>query len=358
MSIYDVLTFWQNYLQEYTYALGIIVIFYVLSRVFSEYIIRFLLYLTRKTETDYDNKLVLAFQKPVALILVFTGLYLAGLYLLEDVSYEILLNRVFRSVIIVLISQGLYNLVSSTSGLLIKIGSVYDLDKLFLSLLSKTIRVIIIAISFTVLVQEWGYDITGFVAGLGIGGLAFALAAQDTIANIFGGIVILAEKPFTIGDWVVAGEVEGTVEDITFRSTKVRTFAHALITMPNSVLAKQPITNWTRMGKRRVTFTLGVSYSTSREALERCILRIRELLSNHSQVHPGTIFTNFEKFGESSLDILIYFFTKTTVWAEWLATKEAILFEIMEILEQENVSVAFPSRSIYIETDPAPKSTD
>lgn len=348
----NILSFWNSYLKEYTIALAIILVFYVLSRIFTKYVSRLLLYLTKKTTTDYDTKLVLAFKNPLALLIVLTGVYLAGLRLLEGTSYLFFLTRLFRSAIIVLITQGLYNLVSSTSGLLVKIGTAYDLDRLFLSLLSKALRAVIIAISFTVLVQEWGYDITGFVAGLGLGGLAFALAAQDTVSNFFGGIVILTEKPFTIGDWVVAGDVEGTVEDITFRSTKVRTFAHALVTVPNSTLAKQPITNWTRMGRRRVTFTLGVSYSTTREQLESCLKRIRQMLKTHPDIHPQTIFANFEKFGESSLDIYIYFFTRTTIWAEWLAAREAILFRIMEILEQEGITVAFPSRSIYIERTP------
>ncbi|NLO87498.1 MAG: mechanosensitive ion channel family protein [Firmicutes bacterium] len=347
----NLIDFWKEYLREYTIALGLVLLFYALSRIFSRYIVRFLLYLTAKTEADYDEKLVLAFKKPLARIIICTGLYLAGLYLLENPDYQFFLTRLFRSALIIFIAQGLYNLVDSTSGLLIKLGSAYDLDKLFLSLLSKTIRAIIFAISFTILVQEWGYDITGFVAGLGIGGLAFALAAQDTIANVFGGIVILTEKPFTIGDWIVSGDVEGTVEDITFRSTKVRTFAHALITMPNSILAKQPITNWSRMGKRRVSFNLRVRYSTPRDVLQRCLDRIRELLANHDQVHPDTIFVNLDKFGESSLEILVYFFTKTTVRARWLEAKESILFAIMKILEEEGASLALPSRSIYIEQD-------
>ncbi|MGI6366028.1 MAG: mechanosensitive ion channel family protein [Bacillota bacterium] len=352
MSFSDLARFWHDYLREYTIALGIVLVFYVLSRLFSVYIIKFLLYLTRKTKADYDDKLVQAFNKPLTLLIALTGFYLAGLYLLETTSYEFFLTRIFRSAVIILIAQGLYNMVSTSSSLLMKIGSAYDLDKLFLSLLSKTIRAVVIAISFTILVQEWGYDISGFVAGLGLGGLAFALAAQDTVANIFGGVVILTEKPFTIGDWIVAGDVEGTVEDITFRSTKVRTFAQALITMPNSVLAKQPITNWTKMGKRRVNFTFGVDYATPRHVLEECIAKIRELLVNHPGVHPATIFANLEKFGERGLDIYVYFFSKTTIWGEWLKVREDILFKILGILEDLEVSIiSLPYRPISFKPD-------
>lgn len=351
MSFDTVVTFWKDYLREYTFALGIVLVFYVLSRIFTFYVVRFLLFLTRRTKADYDDKLVLAFKKPLSLLIVLAGFYLAGLHLLESPEYEFFLTRLFRSAVIILIAQGLYNMVNTSSGLLTKIGNAYDLDKLFLSLLSKTIRAVVIAISFTILVQEWGYDITGFVAGLGIGGLAFALAAQDTVANIFGGVVILTEKPFTIGDWIVAGDVEGTVEDITFRSTKVRTFAQALITMPNSILAKQPITNWTKMGKRRINFTFGVDYATPRQVLEECIEKIRELLVNHPEVHPATIFVNLEKFGERGLDIYVYFFTKTTIWGEWLRVREDILLKILGILGDLDVSIiSLPARSISIKS--------
>ena len=350
MDVQAVFSLLQDNAREYIYALIIVLSFYLVSRIFSLYIIRFFLYLTRKANIVYGTKLISAFHRPATMFLVVLGFYLAGLYLLaENSRYEILATQAFRSVVIVFLSSGFYNLVSTTSELFSNIGATYDLDKLFLSLLSKTLRIIIVAISFTILAQEWGYDVNGFVAGLGIGGLAFALAAQDTISNFFGGIVILVEKPFTIGDWILSGDVEGTVEDITFRSTKVRTFAQAVVTVPNSALAKQPITNWTRMGRRRIMFHLGVTYSTTRDQLDKCLKRIRQMIRIHPQIDPQTIFINFDKFGNSSLDIFIYCFTQTTVWGEWLAAKEDILFNIMDILEQEGVTVAFPSQSIYFE---------
>jgi len=180
VNLHEVIIFWNTYLKEYTYALAVILIFYLLSRIFSRYLLRLVACLTRKTSSDVDDKLVAAFKDPLARLIVFTGFYLAGLRLLESPVYLLFMHRLFRSIIIIMIAKGLYNLVSNTSGLLLRIGSTYDLDKLFLSLLSKAFRAVIIAISFTILVQEWGYDITGFVAGLGLGGLAFALAAQDT----------------------------------------------------------------------------------------------------------------------------------------------------------------------------------
>jgi len=258
-----------------------------------------------------------------------------------------IITRLFRSVIIILISSGFYNLVGGPA--VTEIGVRLEVEKTIVGFVTKVFRFIIVALTITIIAQEWDYDVSGFIAGLGLGGLAFALAAQDAAKNIFGGIVILLDKPFAVGDWIMTPSVEGTVEEMSFRSTKVRTFPNALVTVPNSVLANEALTNWTRMKKRQITFRLGVTYTTPRKKLQSIITRIKELLDNHPEIHPDTIFVRFDQFNDSSLDIFLYFFTKTTVWAEFLQVKEDINFKIMEILEKEGVSVAFPSRSIYFE---------
>jgi MscS family membrane protein len=199
--------------------------------------------------------------------------------------------------------------------------------------------------------EEWGFNINGFIAGLGLGGLAFALAAKETVSNLFGGIVIVTEKPFTIGDWIKTPSVEGTVEDITFRSTKIRTFAQALVTVPNSTLANEPIINWSKMGKRQITFHLGVTYSTSREQLQTIARRIELMLIEHKEIHNDTIIVRFDRFNESSLDIYLYFFTNVTSFADYLSIKEDVNFRIMAILEEEGVNMAFPTRTLVVQSE-------
>ncbi|WP_233713612.1 mechanosensitive ion channel family protein [Lederbergia citri] len=201
--------------------------------------------------------------------------------------------------------------------------------------MSKAIRVIIVAIAITVIAQEFHYDINGFVAGLGLGGLAFALAAKDALANLFGGIIIITEKPFTIGDWISTPSVEGTVEDINFRSTKVRTFTQALVTVPNATLADQPITNWSKMGKRQISFSLKLPLDTSKEKLERTIRRIEELLKAYPGIHPDTIHVTFDKYLVDGYEIFLYFFTKSTEWGEYLKVKEDVNYKILDILKSE-----------------------
>ena len=198
--------------------------------------------------------------------------------------------------------------------------------------------------------QKFNYNVAGLVGGLGLGGLAFALAAKDALSNLFGGAVIITEKPFTIGDWILTPSVEGTVETITFRSTKIRTFAQALVTVPNAKLANESITNWSEMGKRRIVFDLSVTYETPKEKLESIIKKIDYMLKSHPEIHQDTIITKFDKYGVNGLDIYIYFFTKTTVWLDFLKIKEEINYKIMDILDNEGVSLAIPNRKLYVDS--------
>jgi len=334
-------------------ALGIFLIFFLLRKIFTRKIFGILLRLTKNTKTQLDNYLVQAFEGSLKWFFTVLGIYLALMYLPLSGETNFIITRIFRTALVVLVALGFYRMVGNYYVFAREISDLFhvNIDRILVPFLSKVVKFIIIVLALTVILQEWDYDINGFIAGLGLGGLAFALAAQQTLSNLFGGIVIITDKPFSIGDWILTPSVEGTVEDINFRSTKIRTFAQALVTMPNSTLANEPITNWSRMGKRRITFTLGVTYSTPREKLEKCIREVKDMLVQHPGIHPDTIFVHFDSFGDSSLNIYLYFFTHTTVWAEYMQVKEDINLKIMSIFEKEGVSFAFPSTSIYFENE-------
>jgi MscS family membrane protein len=338
-------------------ALAIFIGFVLFRKLFTKYIFRLISNLTDKTSTQVLHKILLAFERPLNAFFIFLGLYVAYQSLEVSEVYVQLPLRLFRSTVILMISWGLMNLSSSSSVLFHRIHHRLDLqvDQILIPFVSRVLKFIIIAISISVLAQEWGYNVNGFVAGLGIGGLAFAFAAKEALSNLFGGIVIIIERPFSIGDWIQTPSVEGVVEDINFRSTQVRTFADALVTVPNANIANDTITNWTRMRKRRVYFNLGVTYTTPKDKLEVCVKKIKNMLTDHKEVHPELIEVRFDKYNDSSLDIMIYFYTKTTAWVNHLEVKEDINLRIMEILEREGVSVAFPSRSIYMENPDQPE---
>lgn len=352
-------TFWSDFGIALGISLAIFTGFWIFRKIFTKYIFKMFLRYAERTKFDFDDAILLAFERPLRTLFIVLGLYASLVYFIRQLplpidqvaTLSVILVKMLRISIILLITWGLYNVTSETSAWLEKLGARlgFQLDKILIPFFSKALRFVLFAFSFTIIAFELNYDVNGIVAGLGLGGLAFALAAQDTLSNLFGGVVILTEKPFTIGDWIETPSVEGTVEDLTFRSTRVRTFAQSLVTIPNSTLAKEPITNWSRMGKRRITFNLGLTYDTPRHKIERCVHRIREMLRNHPEIDQETLFVHFDQFNDSSLDLFLYFFTKTTDWGEWLRVKEDCNLRILEILEQEGVSVAFPSRSIYVE---------
>jgi MscS family membrane protein len=333
--------------------IGVILLFLVLRKVFTKYIFYLLIKLSKKTKTTFIHQVLEAYERPLRWLFVIIGIYVAIDYFPYIQQENLFILKALRISIIFLITWGLVNLSSKSSILFLKLNkhTSIEIDQILIPFLSKAIRFIVIAISFTVILQEFDYDISGFVAGLGLGGLAFALAAQEVVKNLFGGIVIITEKPFSIGNWIQTPSVEGIVEDINFRSTIIRTFADALITIPNSTLSNEPITNWSAMGKRRINFNLGVEYHTPKDKLEKVVIQIRELLETHPEIHPETIFVRFNEYNSSSLDIMLYFFTKTTVWGEYLRVKEEINFKIMEILEKEEVSIAFPSHTLYFDKE-------
>lgn len=336
-------------LQRLGLALLIFLGFYLLKIIYARYIFKVIARVCRKANTSLYSRIVVAFQKPVQILFLVLGIYGALTYLTVNPSRDLLLVELLRSAVIILVAWGLYGLVDEKLLLSDEFQEKLNVDGILIHFFSKIIRFLIFVLAICVVAQEWDYEISSLIAGLGLGGLAFALAAKDTLANFFGGMVIIMDKPFSLGDWIATPSVEGFVENISFRSTRVKTFAQAMVTVPNSTLANEAIINWSRMGKRRINFSLGVTYDTSSEKLKRCISAIREMLKSHPGVHDETIFVFFEKFNDSSLDIFIYFFTNTTNWAEYLAIKEDINLKIMDILETEGVSAAFPTRSIYID---------
>ena len=338
----------QPVLKEILIAFLVFMFFWLLGKLFYRKVLSWLLHMSNKSKSKWDDRILTALGKPLQFLIILIGLYLALDILLNNVSQEELLLKLFRSSLVATVGWALYRLSASSSILSQEARERWNIDSILIPLLSKALHFLIIALVIIIIAGEWGFDVNGFIAGLGLGGLALALAAKDMLANLFGGIVIILEKPFIIGDWISIPGVEGTVEIISFRSTGIRTFEQSLVTVPNSTLANQAITNFSRMGKRRISFNLGISYHTSKEQIESVVKQIKQMLREHPAVHPETILVNFESFGESSLNIFLYFFTNTTVWAEYLLIKEELNLKIIEILEEEGVEIPFPSRNLYL----------
>ncbi|MBB6449460.1 MscS family membrane protein [Geomicrobium halophilum] len=338
---------------RYVIAALIVLFFLIVRKIFTRYIFALITFFSKKRKSEFLSNFLFAFEKPMRMLLVVIGFYFAILYLHPPADFMSVTHRILRTFIIIFFGWGFFNFSGTSSDLFKRLGRKIDGDEdsMLIPFTSRILRGLIIVLMFTVIAMEWNYDINGFIAGLGLGGLAFALAAQDTIANFFGGIIIVTERPFKRGDWIETPTVEGIVEDISFRSTQVRTFAEGLVTVPNSTIAHEAITNWSLMNKRQISFEISLRYNTPVSQLRRVSQRVQQELEEHPHVHPDEIEVHIREFKESGLDLMLYYFTNTTSWSEWLRLKEEMNLRVLEILEEENVSLALPGRDLYMQQD-------
>ena len=222
------------------------------------------------------------------------------------------------------------------------------LDDQIVPLVRKTFKVVVGVTIFVMVVNNLGYNITSLLASLGVGGLALALAAQDTVANLFGSVVIFTDRPFQVGDWVEFAGIQGDVEEIGFRTTRIRRFDKSLVTVPNSKFSTTPIVNHSARPKRRVDISVGVTYETKPDQMRKLLEAIRELVKTHEGLDRGFQFVHFTDMGATSLNIRVYTFTVSTHWVTHLAVVEQLQLRIMEIVSEQGLEMAFPTQTVYL----------
>ena len=192
------------------------------------------------------------------------------------------------------------------------------------------------------------YNLNGLVAGLGVGGVIVTLAAQDTAKNLFGGIVIFLDKPFIVGDWIEMAPYEGTVEDITFRSTRVRTFENSVVNIPNSIISNSSIINWSKMEKRRYKTNLCLELDTPLEKLDIFQKRVREMLQQREAIYDESIIVKFDEIKDNGINVLVSSYTESVDYTSYLSEKENINRKIMKILREEHIELAYDTKTLYV----------
>jgi len=259
-----------------------------------------------------------------------------------------------RSLVVYVIFWCLVRLVRPLSFLLEQLEEV--LSTPMVDWLLKAIRAAFILLGAAAILEIWGVQVFPLLAGLGLFGVAVALGAQDLFKNLISGILVIAEHRFNPGDWIkVDSEVEGTVENIGFRSTLVRRFDKAPVYVPNSKLSDNSVINFSSMTHRRIYWMIGVEYRTKVEQLRQIRDNIEDYIyGSEDFAKPPAVptFVRIDSFNDSSIDIMVYCFTKTIVWGDWLAIKEKLAYAIKEIVEGAGTGFAFPSQSIYVESLP------
>ncbi len=228
------------------------------------------------------------------------------------------------------------------------------MDEQLCPLITRVLRFFIWLLGALTLVQNMGYSITGFIASLGIGGAAIAFASQDTIANVFGSMKVLADRPFVIGDWIKStdGKIEGVIEDVGFLSTRIRTFADTQITVPNNCIANMAIENFSRMTKRRIFTQFGLAYGLTTDQLKAIANAIEAYLRSRDDLHQDIVYVRYSDFNDEAMHLMLYFFTQTTAWETWMEIRESIYLKCLDIITENGGHIAIPARDLYVQQLP------
>lgn len=224
------------------------------------------------------------------------------------------------------------------------------LDDQIVPLIRKSLKVFVVAVGFIFVLQNLDVDVGSLLAGVSLGGLAFTLAARDTVANLFGSISIFADQPFQVGDWVVIDGHEGVVEEVGMRSTRIRTFYDSVIAIPNSVVANAAVDNYGQRRYRRCLVTLGLTYDTRPEQMQAFVEGVRAILKANPKVRQDSYEVHFKDFGDSALEVMLYFFFAVDSYSEEMKQRMNVFLEVMRLAEALGVSFAFPTQTLHLET--------
>lgn len=367
------------------YGLDVTKVIFIVFITLLIYLIRKVLYgtiklfiLKTKYMKDYATEILDDIRRPIIHLFFVINLEMI-LYIYHDFNSFATVDKVFNIIYAFFFTVLIYKTVNSIAR--VKIQYLEQSDKNvkneMINIGVKLINMLIIIVGLLIMLHLSGANLTAVLSGLGIGGLAVALAARESLENFFGTISILMSDVYSQGDWIEADGKEGIVVEIGLRVTTVRTFGNALIAIPNATLANSDVKNWSkRVIGRKIKMTLGVKYDSKAENINNAVEEIREMLKSHPDIatentmyqdrlHKSpklvskedelgvkrTLLVYLDEFSDSSINILVYCFTKTTKWTEWLKTKEDVMYKIMEILERNSLEFAYPSMSLYHENE-------
>ncbi len=336
-----------NLLGSYT-SLVLTTSLYVVFSIVVLFIIRSIRARVRKSQNTLDDYIFKALYTPLRILLVIIGGYIVlGEFaiLMPESSLNSLLAY-FDSIIIIWIIITIFSGITYMQKYFLSKQHAHVDTILLISKISKIAIVTVLALS---LFQSLGFDISSVLAFGGIGGLVVGMAAKDMLANIFGGIMVNLDKPFSIGDWIRVNDVEGTVEHIGWRTTQVRTFSKNPVYIPNSHFSTASIETPSRMTNRRIYEVIGLRYDDIAKVKD-IMSETEQMLKSHEYIDPSAItMVYFQTFNESSLDIIVYTFTKTTNWSEYQSVKSDILLDIYKIIERHEADIAYPTQTLKLE---------
>ncbi len=367
---------------EIVVVLFIMIFFRLINRYLLTMIINFISKILIKKETVEDESILYhlkdAINKPLIYSLYLFSIQISIFILVKD---QTLINQIMpwiNTFYMALITWAMYSSLNSSINVYAQnlLEKYQNVRKEMIVFILKIIKVILILVVVLFLFTQLGLDVKAIAASLGVGGIAIALAAKDTLANFFASLNIMTDNSFSQGDWIKTKDFEGTVVDIRMRTTRIRTFDNAMITVPNSQIANAHILNWSkRIVGRRIKMSLGITYESKMEDIVRLKSDILDMLLSHPNVATNkdisisrttafeaikredldgvknTLLVFIDEFSPSSIDILIYCFSKSPAWEDWLETKEDIMIKISKLVKKNHCDFAYPTQSIVVKKE-------
>ena len=329
--------------------IGIFFIFLIFRGIISKVIIKRLEAISKRTTNKLDDTFVHAMVGPARFLPIVLGFFIASYYMSFGEEGKVAIDTINRTLITILIFWLIHQIIEPVSYILSGLDKM--LTRELIGWIIKSLKILIFILGLAAVLELWGIKIGPIIAGLGLFGVAVALGAQDLFKNLISGILVLVEKRFKIGDWIlVEGIIEGVVEKIGFRSTVLRKFDKSLAIIPNFQFAENAVINISETTNWRIDWAITLQYDTTVEQLKK----IRDEVENHikeSDDFDNTVgvAVRVEKFSDSSIDMRVRCFTTSNSFSTWLEVKERLVIEIKQIVEGNKAAFAFPSQSIYIE---------
>ena len=329
--------------------IGIFFIFLIFRGIISKVIIKRLEAISKRTTNKLDDTFVKAMEGPARFLPIVLGFFIASYYMSFAEDGRAVVDTINRTLITIFIFWVIHQIIEPISYILSGLDKM--LTRELIGWIIKSLKILIFILGLAAVLELWGIKIGPIIAGLGLFGVAVALGAQDLFKNLISGILVLVEKRFKIGDWIlVEGIIEGIVEKIGFRSTVIRKFDKSLAIIPNFQVAENAVINISETTNWRVDWAITLQYDTTVDQLKK----IRNEIENHINVSDdfdkaAGVAVRIEKFSDSSIDMRVRCFTTSNSFTTWLEVKEKLAIEIKQIVEGNNAGFAFPSQSIYIE---------
>lgn len=327
----------------------IIIVFYMVSSLFSKLVMK-LLKIKGNDKEKIKNSDIYKALKGIFLCI---GIYIALLVLNLPENWFILCSKIIRIFIIINTARVVAELISPESKIMRKVGESekFSENKVAISVISKVIKVILYIIAGFMIIADLGYDLSGLITGLGLSSVVIALAAQELAENLLSGLAIVTDKPFEIGDYIQVGSNAGTVEEIKFRSTKIRTAENAIVTIQNSKIVSESVVNVSKIDKRRIDLSLRLPLDTTVSQISELIESIKLVLYSNTEVISNSLQVNVGEITEDAIKISIYFFVNIIEFTEFLKFKTKANLSIIKLLEDKNVKLSYPSTNVYMKKE-------